>query len=160
MSVVSASRSLVGSMSDKPAAQNFPRRDEHGRAISVAELTFAALGGLMIAFVALLIIDGVLAVFGLATFLTAPGWLGLILPALVYFDDLRGWRGHAVRFAVAFLAAVAGIGLGLLVAGQFDGLPPLVTGAIGALIATVVYSPAWFFGVRWSTGQHSEMGSS
>jgi hypothetical protein len=146
-------------MSDKPAVQSFPRRDEHGRAISLAELAVAGVGGLLIALVGLLIIDGILALLKAASFGSAPGWLALILPALIFFDDLRGWRGYGVRFAVAFLAAVVAIGIGLLVAGQITG-PPLLTGAIGALIAVVVYCPAWFFGVRWSTGQHSEMGSS
>lgn len=147
-------------MSDKPAVASFPRRDEHGRAVSLRELLFAGVGGLVIAMIGLLVIDGALALFGLSSFGSAPGWLALILPALIFFDDLKGWRGYPVRFAVAFLAAVLGIGTGLLVVGQISGAPPLLSGALGALIAVVVYSPAWFLGVRWTTGQHSEMGSS
>jgi hypothetical protein len=134
-------------MSEKAAVQSFPRRDEHGRAVSLRELVFAAVGSLIIALVGLLVIDGVLALFGLASFASAPGWLSLILPALIFFDDLRGWKGYAIRFAVAFVAGVTHAA-------------PLVSGAVGALVAVLVYSPAWFFGVRWSTGQHSEMGSS
>lgn len=146
-------------MSEKAAVQSFPRRDEHGRAVSLRELVFAAVASLIIALVGLLVIDGVLALFGLSSFASAPGWLSLILPALIFFDDLRGWKGYAIRFAVAFLAAVVSIVLGLLVAGVTHA-SPLVSGAVGALVAVLVYSPAWFFGVRWSTGQHSEMGSS
>jgi hypothetical protein len=146
-------------MSDKPAVAAFPRRDEHGRAISLAELAMASVGGLVVAFIGLLIIDGILALLKIGSFATAPGWLALILPALVFFDDLRGWRGYPVRFAVAFVTAVVAIGIGLLVAGQISAAP-LLTGALGALVAVVIYCPAWFFGVRWSTGQHSEMGSS
>ena len=145
-------------MSEKATVQSFPRRDEHGRAVSLRELIFAAVGGLLIALVGLLIIDGVLALFGLGSFASAPGWLALILPALIFFDDLRGWRGYGVRFAVAFLCAGAAIMLGLLAAGLTHAAP-LVSGAVGALVAVVVYSAAWFFGVRWVTGQHSEMGS-
>src|SRR5215467_7822442 len=146
-------------MSDKPAVQSFPRRDEHGRAVSLREFAFAGVGGLVIASIGLLIIDAILALLKASSWGSAPGWLALILPALIFFDDLRGWRGYGVRFAVAFLAAVVAIGLGLLVAGVIYG-PQLLTGAIGALVAVVIYCPAWFFGIRWSTGQYSEMGSS
>ena len=146
-------------MSEKSTVQNFPRRDENGRAVSLREFFFAAVASLLVAFVGLLVIDGVLALVGLSSFASAPGWLALILPALIFFDDLRGWKGHAIRFAVAFLAAVVAIVLGLLAAGLTHAAP-LVSGAVGALVAVVVYSPAWFFGVRWFTGQHSEMGSS
>jgi hypothetical protein len=145
-------------MSEKPTRQTFPRRDEHGRVISVAELTVAAIGGTVVALIALAIIDGILALVSSTRFGSASGWLGLILPALVFFDDLRGWRGYAVRFAVAFVAAAVAIGIGLLVAGQVTA-PSLISGGIGAAVASVVYSPAWFYGIRWSTGQHSEMGS-
>ena len=146
-------------MSEKATVQSFPRRDGHGRAVSLRELVFAAVGSLVIALVGLLVIDGVLALFGLSSFASASGWLALILPALIFFDDLRGWKGYAIRFAVAFLTAAVSIVLGLLVAGVTHA-SPLVSGAVGALVAVVVYSPAWFFGVRWFTGQHSEMGSS
>ena len=137
----------------------FPHKDEHGRVVSVAELTVASAGGAVVALLGLMAVSGILALLGLGKFSDASGWLALILPALIFFDDLRGWRGYGVRFAVAFLAAVVAIGLGLLVAGVISGLP-LLTGAIGALVAVVIYCPAWFFGIRWSTGQYSEMGSS
>lgn len=146
-------------MSEKSVTQSFPRRDEHGRAVSLAELTFASLGGAVVALLGLLVISAILTVLHLSSFAGASGWLILILPALLFFDDLRGWRAYRVRFAVAFIALVVAIGLGLLVAGLLSGLPPLVTGAAGAVTAAVVYSPAWFYGIRWGTGQHSEMGS-
>ena len=146
-------------MSDKPVLPSFPRRDKHGRAVSLAELTFAGVGSAIIGLLGVAIVDGILALFGLSRLGSASGWLALILPALFYFDDLRGWRGYPVRFVVAFLAAVVAIGAGLLITGQLSGLPALLSGGVGAVIAAVIYSPAWFFGVRWSTGQHSEMGS-
>src|SRR5215475_865781 len=104
-------------MSDKPTVQSFPRRDEHGRAVSLREFAFASVGGLVVALVGLLIIDGILALLHASAWGSAPGWLALILPALIFFDDLRGWRGYAIRFAVAFLAAVVAIVLCLLAAG-------------------------------------------
>jgi hypothetical protein len=147
-------------MSEKPTIQTFPRRDDHGRAVSLAEFIVAGVGGVMVALVVLVAIDGILALFGLSSWGSASGWLALILPALLFVDDVRGWRGHPIRFVVAFVSAVVAIGVGLLVVGQLGGLPPLVSGAIGALLAAALYSPAWFLGVRWATGQHSEMGSS
>src|SRR5262249_52027682 len=137
----------------------FPRRDDNGRAVSFAEVLFGAVAGTVIGLAAVALIDGILTLFGSGPFGDASGWLAVILPALLFFDDLRGWRGYAVRFVVALVAAAVGIALGLLAAGAASGLPALVSGAVGALVAVVVYSPAWFFGVRWSTGQHSEMGS-
>jgi hypothetical protein len=137
----------------------FPHKDEHGRAVSVAELTMASAGGAVVAFVGLMAVSGILALLSLGTFTEASGWLALILPALLFFDDLRGWRPYKVRFAAAFVAAVVAIALGLVAAGAVRSLPPLFSGAIGAFVAAVVYSPAWFFGVRWGTGQHSEMRS-
>jgi hypothetical protein len=141
------------------AAVTFPHKDEHGRAVSVGELTVASLGGAVVALVGLMAVSGVLALLSLGKFTDASGWLALILPALLFFDDLRGWRPYKVRFAAAFVAAVVGIGLGLLAAGAVRAWPPLFSGAVGAVVAAVVYSPAWFYGIRWGTGQHSEMRS-
>ena len=145
-------------MPETPVRQSFPRRDEHGRAVSVAELTFAGVASAVVTLIAVAAVDGILVLFGANQFGRASGWLGLILPALVYFDDLRGWRGHGVRFLVAIVSAVVAIGLGLIVAGQIPAAP-LVSGGVGALVASALYSPAWFFGVRWLTGEHSEMRS-
>jgi hypothetical protein len=96
----------------------------------------------------LALIQAVLALLGLSEFTEASGWLAAVLPALLYFDDLRAWRPHGVRYLVGVVALVVAIGVGLLAAGLFRGLPPLVSGAVGALVAALVYAPVWFVGMR------------
>jgi hypothetical protein len=138
-------------------AETFPRRDEDGRVISVRELLVATALGTAVGMIALLVIDGALALLSLGDFGQASGWLAMILPGLLFFDDLRGWRGHGIRFLVALVAAGVGIGLGLIAAAVLADadrhIPPLVTGGVGALIAGLVYAFVWFVGVRWLTGE-------
>lgn len=135
----------------------FPRRDRAGRVISVLELTTAGLLGVLVALVALAVIDGVTALLGLGDFGGASGWLTVILPALVFFDDIRAWAGHAVRFLVAIVGAAVGIALGLVVASQASIWPPIVSGALGAAVAVLFYCPIWYVGVRWLTHEsHGE----
>jgi hypothetical protein len=138
---------------EKSVAQTFPRRDAEGRVISVAELLVAALLGTVVAAVGLVIIDGLLALIGLGTFGHASGWLALILPALLFFDEIRAWRAYRVRFLVGLVAAGVAVGLGLIVAALFAGLPALVSGGLGAAVAAVIYAFVWFVGIRWLTGQ-------
>jgi hypothetical protein len=137
----------------------FPHRDEHGRVLSLTELLVAALGGFVVGLVGLVLIDGVLALVGIGHFGQASGWLALILSALLYFDEIRAWRGYGVRFVVGLVGAVVAIGLGLVGAGLARSLPPVLSGAIGAVIAVTAYAPIWFLGIRWLTGQRLEMGS-
>jgi hypothetical protein len=132
-------------------------RDNQGRVVSLAQLTVAAGLGTGVAFVILVVIDGVFAAIGLGSFGQISGWLSTVLPALLFFDDLRAWRGHRVRVVVALVAAAVGFGLGLAAASIVRDAVPVVSGTIGALVAAVVYSVVWFVGIRWFTG--SEMGS-
>lgn len=128
------------------------RRDANGRAVSLLQLTAAALAGLAVAFAALVLIDGVLALVGLSDFGDASGWLAVILPGLLFFDDIRAWRGYGVRFLVAPVAAAVAIGLGLIAAALANSWPATLSGVVGALVATLLYSPIWFLGIRWLTG--------
>ena len=134
-----------------PTAQTFPRRDAAGRVLSLAELVVASGLGTLVGLAALALIEGVLALVGLSSFGSGSGWLAGILPALLFFDDLRAWRGHGVRFLVAPVGLVVAIGAGLLAAGAVSALPAMVSGAVGALVAVLVYAPVWFLGVRWLT---------
>ena len=127
--------------------------------ISLGELLVAALGGTVVGLAALVLIDGVFALIGVGTFGRASGWLAAILPAFLFFDDFRAWRRHGVRILVALVAAVAAIGLGLLVAGAVRGLPPILAGSVGAAVAALVYSFVWFVGIRWLTGHRTDMES-
>jgi hypothetical protein len=133
-------------------AQTFPRRDAAGRVGSLAELVVAAGLGTVVGLVALAAIEGILALIGLTDFGSASGWLALILPALLYFDDLRAWRPYGLRFLVALVGLVVALGVGLLAAGLARPLPAMLSGAVGALVAALVYAPVWFVGVRLLTG--------
>lgn len=146
-------------MAEKSATQVFPRRDADGRVFSLVELLAAALLGTIVGLAALALIDGVFALIGLGAFGRASGWLAAILPALLFFDDLRAWRGYGVRILVGLVAAGVAIGLGLVAAALVGDLPPMVSGAVGAAVAAAAYSPVWFVGIRWLTGHRSEMES-
>jgi hypothetical protein len=135
------------------AAQPFPRRDARGRVVSIGELFLAGLLAVLVALAGLALIDGVLALVGLSEFGQASGWLAVILPALLFFDDVRAWRGRGVRFLVAPVAAVLAIALGLVGSAAVAALPPMLSGAVGAAIAAGLYGPVWFVGIRWLTGE-------
>jgi hypothetical protein len=147
-------------MAERSKTTNVPRRDAAGRVVGLPDLIAAALAYALVNAAGLLLIDGVLALLGLSRFGRSSGWLVLILPGLLFFDELRAWRGFPVRFVVALVAAVVAVGLGLLVAGLATDLPPLVSGGIGALVAVVVYGVIWFPAIRWVTGEHPTMESS
>jgi hypothetical protein len=138
-------------MAEMSPTLTFPRRDAAGRVLSLAELVAASALGVLVGLAALALIDGIIALLGFGDFGDASGWLTLILPALVFFDDLRAWSGHGVRFLVAVVAAGVGIGLGLIAAGLVSGLPPMLGGSVGAVVAAVVYAVVWFVGIRWLT---------
>jgi len=146
-------------MAEKSVSQVFPRRNADGRVISLVELVAAALLGTLVGLAALALIDGIFALIGLGSFGRASGWLALILPALLFFDDLRAWRGYGVRILVALVGAGVAIGIGLIAAALVSALPPMLSGAVGAAVAALVYSPVWFVGIRWLTGHRVEMGS-
>lgn len=139
--------------------QIFPRRTADGRVISLGELLAAAMIGVAVGLVALALIDGIFALIGLGSFGRASGWLAAILPALLFFDDLRAWRGHGVRILVALVGAIVAIGLGLIAAALASGLPPILSGAAGAVVASGAYAPIWFVGIRWLTGHHGLEGN-
>ncbi|HEX6872995.1 MAG TPA: hypothetical protein VF163_18005 [Micromonosporaceae bacterium] len=142
-------------MSNAPA-QLFPRRDVDGRVVSLAELLLAGLAGTALGLAGLALIDGVLSTIGLGEFGQASGWLVSILPALLYFDELRAWRPYGVRLLVAAVAAGVGIGLGLIAAAIVNTWPPILSGTVGAAVAVLAYAPIWFVGVRWLTGHLGE----
>lgn len=128
--------------------------------ISLGELLVAAAGGTLVGLAALALIDGVLALIGLSDFGGASGWLAAILPAFLYFDDFRAWRGNWVRLLVALGSLALSLGVGLLAAGLVRGLPPMLSGAVGALFAATAYAVIWFFGIRWLTGHRGSLESS
>ena len=59
-------------------------------------------------------------------------------------------KSEAVRLAlVALLAGGFGVAAGMTAAGLASVFPPLVSGAVGATVLTVVYALVWFYGLRW-----------
>lgn len=127
--------------------------------ISLGELLVAAAGGTLIGLAALALIDGVLALLDTGAFGQASGWLATILPAFLFFDDFRAWRGSWHRFLVALVAAAVALGAGLVAAGLVGALPPMVSGGTGAAVAVVGYGVIWFVGIRWLTGHRGSLES-
>jgi hypothetical protein len=83
------------------------RRDSSGRVVSLPQLTAVAMVGTVVALVAVALVDGALALIGLSDFGDASGWLALILPGLLFFDDL------AWQTCVRFLVALVGTGIAI-----------------------------------------------
>jgi hypothetical protein len=129
-----------------------PRRDRDGRVVSLAELLGTATVFAVINGVGLVLIDGLLALVGLSSFGSASGWLVLILPGLLYFDDFRAWRAYRLRWPVGVVAALVGLALGLVAAGLASSWPALASGAVGGLVAVLAFAPVWFVGIRRVTG--------
>jgi hypothetical protein len=135
-------------MSDTP--DRFPRRDDDGRAVGLADLIALTLGYLLLTAVLLVIIDGLTAMFGWGTFGSSNGWFTLILPAWLFIlEEFRAWRPVHGRLALALSGGVVAIGLGLGVATLVADLPPLLSGGTGAAVASVAYALYWYHGVRW-----------
>jgi hypothetical protein len=136
-----------------PAAETkVPRRDEHGRMVNLPQVLGVAALFALTNGVALVLIDGLLALVGLSPFGRSSGWLVLILPAFLYFEDVRAWRPYRLRYLAALVGALVALAVGLLAASLVSGLPPLASGAVGALVAVLVYAPVWYVGVRLLTG--------
>lgn len=127
----------------------FPRRDAQGRIRVSGDLVGVALAGLVIGLLALVLFDGLFTWLGDGGFGAANGWLAVILPAWLFWDDFRAWEFGAARVVAALSAATLAVVTGLVAAGLGGGLPSLVSGALGAAVFTLVYAVLWFHGVRW-----------
>ncbi|MDG4763264.1 hypothetical protein O7632_03940 [Solwaraspora sp. WMMD406] len=134
-----------------------PRRDAEGRIATLADLIGVVLAGLVIGLLVLLLFDGVFQLIASGRLGQSNGWLAVILPAWLFADDFRAWRGGSARFVAALVALGVGVASGLLAAGVATGivfgLPPLVSGGIGAAVLSVAYATVWFHGVRWLDGR-------
>ncbi|MGY3515182.1 MULTISPECIES: hypothetical protein [Micromonospora] len=137
------------SESSRQGQGGFPRRDADGRIVALGDLLGISLAGLVIGLLALLLFDWGFATVGAGDFGRANGWLAIILPAWLYWEDFRAWEFGAARVVAALVAAGLAVVGGLVVAGLADGLPPLLGGGLGAAAFTVVYAVVWFTGVHW-----------
>jgi hypothetical protein len=137
-------------MTERPErTPSFPRRDEEGRIVVLADLLGLTLAGVVVGVVALLVFDWSFALLGLGDAGRASGWLAVVLPAWVFVEEFRAWRFGAARVAAALVAAAVGISAGLLAAGLAAGAPPLVSGGLAAAVFAMAYGLIWFVGVRW-----------
>ncbi|SCE77386.1 hypothetical protein [Micromonospora chokoriensis] len=127
----------------------FPRRDDEGRVATLGDLLGVCLSGVVIGALALVLFDWAFASIGAGDFGHTNGWLAVILPAWLFWDDFRAWDFGAARVLAAVVAAAVGVFAGLLVAGLGAGLPPLLSGVLAAATFTVAYAVVWFPGVRW-----------
>ncbi|MGK5737403.1 hypothetical protein [Micromonospora sp. URMC 103] len=127
----------------------FPRRDADGRVRFLGDLLGVSLAGWVIGVLAVVLFDWAFASFGAGDFGRSNGWLAVILPAWLFWEDFRAWEFGAARVVAALFAAAVAVVTGLLVAGLAAGLPSLLTGALAAAALTVVYAMVWFPGVRW-----------
>ena len=69
-------------------------------------------------------------------------------PCGLFIEDFRAWQIGPARIGVALVAAALGALAGGLLASVLGALPPLFAGALGALLACLIYAMIWFFGVR------------
>ncbi|MEH0937973.1 hypothetical protein [Micromonospora psammae] len=127
----------------------FPRRDAEGRILTLGDLLGIGLAGWVVGVLALALFDWAFALIGTAEFGRTNGWLAMILPAWLFWDDFRAWDFGAARVVGALLAAALGVVAGLVVAGLAGGLAPLFTGGLAALAFTLVYAVVWFPSVHW-----------
>lgn len=135
-------------MSD--ASQRFPRRDEHGRVSGLPDLLALTVAALLTTAAALLVIDVASMLFGGSSLGSSSGWFLLILPVWLFIlEELRAWRGVSGRIVVAGSGALVALALGLLAANAVAGLPALLSGGVGAAVASLAYAVYWFHGIRW-----------
>lgn len=129
----------------------FPRRGADGRVERFGDLVVAAVAALVVAFLVLTAFDLLSPLVGIGTYGSSHGWLTAVLAVWLYVEDFRAWRGVRSRVGIMLIALL----LGLLAGGAAAyglatlDLPGLVTGSAGAAVATLVYAPVWFFGIRW-----------
>lgn len=117
------------------------------RLTRLTDLLGQCLAGLVISLAGVLIIDGIYALLGYGEFGQISGWLAMIFPILIFVQQFSLAKGARGRLIVTLVGIIATAGLGLSAAGVFSNLPPIGSGAIGALVATLVYAAVWHVGL-------------
>ena len=143
-------------MSERTSSPAVPRRDADGRVLRLVELSGVSVAYLVLNAVGLALIDGLVVLLSDKEFGSSSGWLLVILPGLLFFDDFRAWRAYRMRYLVAIVSALVAFGLGLVAAGVVSDVPAMVSGGVGAVVAVLAYAPLWFLGIRWLTGDRAE----
>jgi hypothetical protein len=112
-------------------------------------LLAAGTGGVLVGAAFVAAIDGVFALAGLGRFGDLSGMFAALPAVFVLFEEYRKERRPALALLCAALALVIGTGAGYAVSGA---APPLVSGAVAALAAVVVYVVLWYVGSRHLEG--------
>jgi len=138
------------------SGQKYPHRDADGRVINATEMVISVITSVAIVTVLLIAVDGLASVAGRGSFGRISGWPAAILAVWLFIEDFRAWRIGPARVGVALVAAALGALAGGLLASVLGALPPLFAGALGALLACLIYAMIWFFGVRLVAGRTTE----
>ncbi len=94
------------------AAGGFPRRDDRGADPSPwPTCSGVSLAGLVIGVLALVVFDWAFASFGAGDFGGTNGWLAVILPVWLFWEDFRAWEFGAARVVAALVGGGARRGL-------------------------------------------------
>jgi len=117
------------------------------RLTRLTDLIGQCLAGLVISLAGVVIIDGLYALLGYGEFGEINGWLVMIFPIIIFVQQFSLAKDERGRLPVAIIGALAAAGLGLGAAGVFERLPAIASGAIGALVATLVYATVWHVGL-------------
>lgn len=140
---------MAASQAQQP---NFPQRDDNGRVVLLSQLLVFTLLSVAVGVVMLSAIDGVLALLNYTHFgRDISGWICGLLAVFLFVDEFRAYKGTAVRYWLAPLAALLALGLGILVTALLPGTwLPLFSGAVGVTAAMLFYALTWFVGTRWT----------
>jgi hypothetical protein len=136
--------------------QKYPHRDADGRVVNATEMVISVITSVAIVTVLLIVVDGLASVAGRGSFGRISGWPAAILAVWLFIEDFRAWKIGPARVGVALVAAALGALAGGLLASVLGALPPLFAGALGALLACLIYAMIWFFGVRLVAGRTTE----
>jgi hypothetical protein len=114
---------------------------------SLPELLAAAVGGVVLGAGLVAAVDAAFSMTGLGTFGDLSGMFAAFPAVFILYEEYRIRRRTALALLCAVLALVVGTGVGYLVSGA---APPLVSGAVAALAAVVVYVLLWHTATtRW-----------
>ena len=128
---------------------------ENKRLTRLTDLLGQCLAGLVISLAGVLAIDGIYALLGFGEFGKVSGWLAMVFPILVFAQQFTAARGERGRVPVTIVGVLVAAALGLSAAGLASGLPPIVSGAIGALVATLAYATVWHVGLAVAANKRS-----
>lgn len=113
----------------------------------LTDLLGQSLAGFVISLVFVALIDGIAVLLSGSRFGQTSGWLALVFPVIIFVQQFSAAQGERGRILVAVGGVVLALGTGLTAAAVFAFLPPMASGAIGALVTILVYITVWHVGL-------------